>query len=41
MKNEGTKTARMQSMDNRRGRAVWRHASSTARARETPGSIRV
>ena len=39
MKNEGTKTARMQNMESRRAIAVRVHASTTARARETPGSI--
>ena len=39
MKNDGTKTARMQNIDSRRAMAVRLHASTTARARETPGSI--
>ena len=39
MKNEGTNTARMQNIASRRGTAVWRAASSTARACEIPGSM--
>src|ERR1035438_4672503 len=39
MKNEGTKTARMQNMESRRAMAVRVQASTTARARDTPGSI--
>ena len=39
MKNDGTKTARMQNMESSRAIAVRLQASSTARARETPGSI--
>ena len=39
MKNEGTNTARMQNMESKRAMAVRLHASTTARARETPGSI--
>ena len=39
MKNDGTNTARMQNIESRRAIAVRLHASTTARARETPGSI--
>ena len=39
MKNDGTKTARMQNIESRRAMAVRLQASTTARARETPGSI--
>ena len=39
MKNDGTNTARMQNMESSRAMAVRLHASTTARARETPGSI--
>ena len=39
MKNEGTNTARIENMESRRAMAVRLHASTTARARETPGSI--
>ncbi len=39
MKNDGTNTARMQNMESSRATAVRLHASITARARETPGSI--
>ena len=39
MKNEGTKTARMQNMESSRAMAVRLQASTTARARDTPGSI--
>ncbi len=39
MKNDGTKTARMQNMESRRAIAVRLQASTTARARDTPGSI--
>ena len=38
MKNDGTKTARMHIIASRRGTAVLRDASSTARARDTPSS---
>src|SRR5579883_1115265 len=41
MKNDGTNTARMQNIERRRAIAVRLHASTTARARETPGSILV
>ncbi len=37
MKNDGTNTARMQNIESRRAIAVRLHASTTARARETPG----
>ena len=39
MKNDGTKTARMQNIESRRAMAVRVQASTTARARETPGSM--
>ena len=39
MKNEGTNTASTHSMESRRAMTVRRHASSTALAREIPGSI--
>src|ERR1035438_5981031 len=39
MKKDGTKTANTQNIESRRAMAVRLHASSTARARETPGSI--
>ena len=39
MKNDGTNTARMQNIESKRASAVCLHASTTARARETPGSI--
>ena len=39
MKNDGTNTARMQNIESSRAMAVRLHASTTARARETPGDI--
>ena len=39
MKNDGTNTARMQNIESSRAMAVRLHASTTARARETPGSM--
>ena len=39
MKKDGTNTARMQNIESSRAMAVRLHASTTARARETPGSI--
>ena len=42
MKNDGTNTASTHSMESSRGTAVFRHASSTARARdEAAGHVRV
>ncbi len=41
MKKEGRNTARMQNIESRRAMAVRLHASTTARALDTPGSIRV
>ena len=39
MKKEGTNTARMQNIDSRRAIAVLLAAWTTARARETPGTM--